>query len=188
MLADLREQFPTLGWPDRNTDEPERDVLPLPSNLPVVLHARRELQYMVTAERQLREARASDSLREVRNKLGLTSFLWKSTSGQFGQAAKTRNGKALKGVYDRIKELRGVYNYTREKLIVLGEPQNSRNYRPLTEHDCRALVVEHGQEKPGGSKKPGVSWLWKDDVYVEDMSKWQVEGLCAIWVGSRGEY
>ncbi|GJE91050.1 hypothetical protein PsYK624_071980 [Phanerochaete sordida] len=181
VLVDLRERFPKIEWPERRPTNPECETLPLPSNLPLVAQRLPEVKYMLDVERKLRAALANDTLREIRHKVGLTAFLWKSTAGQHGQASKTRNSKALKGVHDRIKELRLLYNRTRDKLIVLGEPRDSRNYRPLTEHDCRPMVIEHRQEKAGSSRKPGSSWLGRDDVYVEDMSKWQIEESRILW-------
>ena len=47
------------------------------------------------AKWQLRCGQANDILHDIRSKIGLYSFIWKKTSGTFGQAAKTRNAKTI---------------------------------------------------------------------------------------------
>lgn len=180
---DLKERYPRVEWPERLAADPEDEVLPIPSNLPPTFRDHAEFNQVLTAERSLREGRANDVLAGLKGRLGFTSYLWRQTSGQFGQAAKTRNGKAFKAAQADITGLRHSYNRTREKLLVLGEPKDSRNYPALTESDCRPLVLEDERKKPGHSKeekstrnKKMLSWLWRDGLYVTDMHAWQIEG------------
>lgn len=174
-VSTLMEMFPKLDWPVRTDGHPEETVLSLPSAFPAAIRTHPMFAIFTDAELRVRSGQANEILHELRNKLGFTSFLWKKTTGQFGQAARTRSEKAFERANTRIRELREEYNNIRLKLLALGEPADSHNYRPLTEKDCERIEIEHAQLKPGQKTKM-IPWIWRDGAYCEDMNQWQQEG------------
>ncbi|GJE96005.1 hypothetical protein PsYK624_121980 [Phanerochaete sordida] len=187
LVGELKIELKTVDWPERNPNEPEDELLPIPSNLDNALRLHPEMRSVTAAELRFRQGQANDLLSELKNKIGLKAFLWKTTAGQHGQVARTRNGKANKAVESRITEIRNSYNAMRLRLLALGEPNDSHNYRPLTEADCRPMVISHDQEGPGKEKTNLSSWLWRDGAYAEDMNAWQKEGTRIQWFRASAE-
>lgn len=175
-LLPLQEQYPSATWPERGSGQPETLVLPLPSSWPSVgLDSESNTTSAIFAETELhpRRGQANDVLHEIWSKIGLYSFIWKKTAGQFGQGAKTRNAKTVENTRQKIDDLRSQYEVIQKKLIALGELET--NYPPLTPKDCTPINIEHGHEEPGESKKI-TSWIWRDSGHHGDMNLWQSEG------------
>ena len=96
-LLPIQSSYPNETWPVRSSGHPENIVLPLLSSLPDCV-TDPDNKYFVPfneAKWQLRCGQANDILHDIRSKIGLYSFIWKKTSGTFGQAAKTRNAKTI---------------------------------------------------------------------------------------------
>ena len=186
ILRPIQDQFPEELWPERAGSEPETLVLPIPSSWPTIVRTQpsNSLSRFIKIEHRLRCGEANDILHDVRNKIGLYSFIWKKTSGSFGQASKTRNEKTITNTRSKIETLRIQYEATRKKLRLLGEPLDSHNYRPLTQQDCTPMNVEHSQEELG-TKNKITSWIWRDNSYHHDPSSWQREGKFQFFTVSR---
>ncbi|KAK7677491.1 hypothetical protein QCA50_019497 [Cerrena zonata] len=182
-LTSVQEQYPKAAWPERTFGQPEDQVLPLPSSWPTICRnlCPGSLVPFIKTELRLRRGQANDILHDIRSKIGLYSFIWKKTAGQFGQAAKTRNAKTVANTREKIDDLRRHYEEVRQKLQVLGELDV--NYPPLTQHDCTPIDTEHGHEEPGASKKI-ISWIWRDNGHHGDMSLWQSEATRIEWFRS----
>lgn len=180
-LIPMQEQYPQAPWPQRTFGQPEDQILPLPSSWPAVSRKTHSstLAPFIDTELKLRRGQANDILHDIRSKIGLYSFIWKKTAGQFGQAAKTRNTKTIANTQEKINDLRLYYEGVRQKLLALGEL--GTNFPPLTQHDCTPIDVEHGHEEPGMSKKV-ISWIWRDNGHHGDMSQWQSEGALIEFV------
>lgn len=164
-LAELKRMYPSVTWASRLEDEPtETFILPVPSNLPEHLRSHTLLATFTHAELRMRQAVANDFLRELRTKIGLTSYLKKKTGGEYGQASKGRRGKAIGGVQEKIRHIREQYNATRAKLLKLGEKDDSHNYWPLTEQDCQPINIWHNVKKPTDRtelSQKEVRWIWR---------------------------
>ncbi|KAI0071051.1 hypothetical protein K474DRAFT_1736809 [Panus rudis PR-1116 ss-1] len=115
---------------------PEDEVLPIPSSWPRRTIDYAELTPFINAEKTLRYGQANTTLDELRRNISMCRYLWKQIEGQVGQAVKTRNQEAVAGVQRSIDNSRETYVRIRKKLLSLGEPETSRNYRPLTKEDC----------------------------------------------------
>lgn len=163
--------------PKRDCDcDPEREVLLLPSAYPPQIRAHPSFQVAVSVERTVRRAEASDALQQVRHKQGLHAFLWKKTSGTFGQVAKTRNQKTFRDVKDKLEAARCDYERARLKLYDIAGEGDIANYPPLSTDDCKKMTLYHDQEEPGMQNKT-VSWIWRHgQSYGEDIDVYSLEG------------
>ena len=181
VLLPMQSRHPNERWPTRSSEHPETTVLPLPSSLPACVRNPDHKSFVPfnETEQQLRRGQANDILHDIRSKIGLYSFIWKKTSGTFGQAAKTRNAKTISNTTAKISELRLQYEDVRLKLQVLGEAGDQ--YPPLTQRDCIPLDIEHGHEEPGMSKKT-ISWIWRDNTCGGNSSVWQAEGSSHLYI------
>ncbi|PIL31916.1 hypothetical protein GSI_06620 [Ganoderma sinense ZZ0214-1] len=176
------DSLPSLDLPIRDCDcAPEDETLLFPHAYPVLVRQHPAFASIVSAERLVRRAEASDALRQVRQKQGLHAFLWKKTAGTFGQQAKTRNRKTMSDVKNKIEKARLDYETTRLKLYEIAETQDYADYRPLTPDDCRQMTIYHNQEEPGMQSKQ-VSWLWRDGKsYGENLDEHTLHAVRIEW-------
>ncbi|KAI0061020.1 hypothetical protein BV25DRAFT_1827265 [Artomyces pyxidatus] len=158
----------TFTWPATRDEQdvmPEDVILLLPSSFPEPVLKHLQFKSYVGAELLLRKGRACDNLRELRLKISMKSFLWRSNKDSFGQVAKTRHQNVVQRAYKASARLRDLYNSTRMKMLVLGLEPTDINFQPLTEDDCRVVALLHAVEKPGQSTREDRSWLWRDGQY-----------------------
>ncbi len=179
LIAIAKMECPDASWSSASEELPEDVSLPIPSNLPAPLRSHNLLSAFTHTELRLRQGIANDLLAELREKLGLSGFLWGKKRGAFGQSdIKTRTSKSVEGLQDRIREIRTEYNHIRERMVTLGEPSNSHNYQVLTPNDCQAPQIFHSQREDMRRTEKEVRWIWREGSYTteEGMKKWELEG------------
>ncbi|KAF8955769.1 hypothetical protein BDZ97DRAFT_1709000 [Flammula alnicola] len=115
------------------TDNPEDEVLYLPSNFTESQRLALELVHLGEYERRLHEGSAYDALRNVRTAVKTIVALQAEKKAQaYGQTRHTRSSEQIRDMEARRDLAMEDYSATRLSMISLGLPENSPQFPPLT--------------------------------------------------------
>lgn len=129
------------------SDEPENYRLELPSTFSSESMSDHTLARNAQAELELRQGQASDSLRRLRQKLGLRGAMERDRPQAPGYNAKTRAQTAIKRAQDSARKEADVYRMARKAILLLA-PNNvelSTQFQELSEEHLTPLRVDESK-------------------------------------------
>lgn len=150
---------------DSNNEEqvlfPEKVQLPLPSSIGHARCLQFDLTSLANQEIELRNARANESLDELRCALGLKSAIFrKAVRNAHSQWTKTRAWSSVGTADKNVRIYAKRYRRSRQALIRLGAPEGIlKSFRELTKADLK-MSQDIIEENRFGQRDDTLSWIW----------------------------
>jgi hypothetical protein len=162
---------------DIDVEKPEQEGLFPPSQFQSTARAELNLNALANIEYQLREARAYQSLDQLRNAIRVfnSNVAFKKTDID-GTGANTKAQNYLKTLANDIQIAGTAYRWDRECLLLLGLPEDNEALRPLLRHELRGKA---GTELAAGQTKESDPWFWRvgrpSNLTEREEREWNVE-------------